>query len=242
MPMKIVNLIDSKHHRWHAFDNLLDWRQAACDAIFSASSVAIKQRGAFHLVITGGETPYEIYRLLNVIRDDWSAWHIYFSDERCLLQTDSRRNSYMAKKIWLDHVPIPPSQLHVIPGELGANLAADEYARTLQNVDIFDLTLLGLGEDGHTASLFPDQEWGAAPDAPDTLAVINSPKFPLQRVSLSASRLSRSRQVIFLVHGKAKHKIVAMWLAGKNIPARAIMPITGIDVLIDSFLLKPLII
>ena len=137
-------------------------------------------------------------------------------------------------------MPIPESQLYVIPAELGASRAAYEYAQTLRSIGIFDLTFLGLGEDGHTASLFPDHEWGIAPDSPDTLAVFDAPKPPLQRVSMSAARLSRSRQVMFLVNGKSKHMAVAKWRKGKNIPARAIMPTAGVDVLLESSLLVPL--
>ena len=100
--------------------------------------------------------------------------------------------------------------------------------------------LLGLGEDGHTASLFPGHEWGTAPGSPDTLAVFDAPKPPPQRVSLSAARLSRARQVIFLVSGQSKQRAVAAWRAGKDIPARTIRPAVGVDVLVESALLEPL--
>lgn len=81
---------------------------------------------------------------------------------------------------------------------------------------------------------------GAAPGSPDTLSVFDAPKPPPQRVSLSAARLSRARQVIFLVSGESKHRAVAAWRAGKDIPARAIMPAAGVDVLVESALLVPL--
>jgi 6-phosphogluconolactonase len=139
-------------------------------------------------------------------------------------------------------VPIPSSQLHVIAGELGANEAARQYAAVLRTVGDFDLVLLGLGEDGHTASLFPGHEWGTAPGAPDTLAVFDAPKPPPQRVSLSAARLSRARQVIFLVSGESKHKAMEAWRAGEDIPARAIRPAAGVDVLVESALLTPLLV
>ena len=100
--------------------------------------------------------------------------------------------------------------------------------------------LLGLGEDGHTASLFPDHQWGETPGSPDTLAVFDAPKPPPRRVSLSAARLARARQVLFLVSGESKHRAVADWRAGKIIPARAIMPEAGVDVLLESSLLVPL--
>ena len=146
----------------------------------------------------------------------------------------------MAAAAWLDCVPIPLLQVHAIPGQFGALQAARMYAETLQAVGEFDLVLLGLGEDGHTASLFPDHEWGTASGSPDTLVVFDAPKPPPQRVSLSAARLSRARQVVFLVSGESKRRAVAAWRAGKDIPARAIMPAAGVDVLVESSLLAPL--
>ena len=226
--------------RWHAVSDERALQQAAFEAILAGATRAIYERGQFHLVLAGGNTPRGIYRRLSAAQTDWSAWHIYFGDERCLPAADSARNSRMAAAVWLDCVPILPAQLHPIPAELGAFQAARIYAATLHTVGDFDLVLLGLGEDGHTASLFPDHEWGAAPESPDTLAVFDAPKPPPQRVSLSAARLSRAREVIFLVSGASKHGAVAEWRAGKDIPARAIMPAAGVDVLVESALLVPL--
>jgi 6-phosphogluconolactonase len=226
--------------RWHAVSDERALQQAAMEAILAGAAKAIHERGQFLLVLAGGNTPREIYRGLCAAPTDWSAWHIYFGDERCLPPADPARNSRMAAEVWLDRVPIPPFQLHPIPGELGASQASRIHAETLRAVGDFDLVLLGLGEDGHTASLFPGHEWGTAPGSPDTLAVFDAPKPPSQRVSLSAARLSRARRVIFLVSGESKHKAVAEWRAGKDIPARAIMPTAGVDVLVESALLKPL--
>jgi len=215
-------------------------RQAAYEAILSSAARAIRERGRFHVVLAGGNTPRAAYRELRTSRADWSAWHVYFGDERCLPPDDAARNSRMAAEAWLDSVPIPPSRLHVIPAQLGALRAARMYADALREVGDFDLVLLGLGEDGHTASLFPGHEWGTARGAPDTLAVFDAPKPPPERVSMSASRLSRARQVIFLVCGESKRGAVAAWRAGKDIPARSILPAAGVDVWVESALLLPL--
>ncbi|MCX7185012.1 MAG: 6-phosphogluconolactonase [Nitrosospira sp.] len=238
--VEVTNPTTLAQCRWHAVADLSALHHAALNAILDSATLAIQQRGQFHLVLSGGETPREIYRQLRTAHSEWSAWHIYFSDERCLPPTDANRNSCMAGEAWLDHVPIPVTQVHIIPAELGANQAARIYAETLRTVGMFDVVLLGLGEDGHTASLFPDREWGSAPDAPDTLAVLDAPKPPPQRVSLSAARLSRSQQVIFLVAGESKRKAMAEWRNGKNIPAQAIAPAAGVDVLVETALLMPL--
>jgi 6-phosphogluconolactonase len=139
----------------------------------------------------------------------------------------------MAAEAWLDHVSIPPSQVHTIPAESGAAAATKSYAQTLAGLGNFDLVLLGLGEDGHTASLFPGHKWGAEADAPDVLPVFNAPKPPAERVSLSARRLAATREVIFLVSGTGKQSAVAAWRAGTAIPAAAIAPAAGVDILFD---------
>jgi 6-phosphogluconolactonase len=162
---------------------------------------------------------------------------VYFGDERCLPADDAERNSRMAADAWLNRAPIPQDQVHAIPAELGASAGALAYAQTLRGVDDFDLVLLGLGEDGHTASLFPGRDWGVAASAPDALAVFDAPKPPPQRVSLSAARLSGTREVLFLVEGEAKHDAVARWRAGQQLPAGAIQPAGGVDVLVESALL-----
>ena len=226
--------------RWHAVMDERALRQAAIDSILVSAAQATHERGQFHCVLAGGNTPREIYRALGAVQTDWSAWHIYFGDERCLPADDHARNSRMAADVWLDRVPIPPAQLHAIPAELGAVPAARIYAATLHTVGDFDLVLLGLGEDGHTASLFPGHAWGVAPGSADTLAVSDAPKPPPQRVSLSAARLARARKVLFLVSGESKHGAVAKWRAGEHMPARAIMPAAGVDVLVESALLAPL--
>jgi len=235
----VINPVAPTPYRWHTASNLQDLHDAALTAILDSAMLAIRQRGAFHLVISGGETPRKIYQQLRTAQADWSKWHIYFSDERCLPTTDKNRNSRMAGEAWLDLVPIPESQIYIIPTEIGAPQSALRYAAILSTVKMFDLVLLGLGEDGHTASLFPNHDWGDKPDSPNTLAVINAPKPPSERVSLSATRLSHSRGVLFIVAGESKRNAVAKWRHGENIPAQAIVPEAGVDILIESDLLAP---
>ncbi|HVE89093.1 MAG TPA: 6-phosphogluconolactonase [Burkholderiaceae bacterium] len=209
-------------------------QRAACRRILDAAERAIKQRGEFLIVLAGGNTPRGVYRLLRKENCDWLSWTVYFGDERCLPADDVGRNSKMAADAWLDHAPIPKENVHAIPGELGARAAALAYADTLRGVREFDLVLLGLGEDGHTASLFPDHDWGTAADAPDVLAVFDSPTPPQQRVSLSAARLSRARELLFLIAGESKRVAAARWRAGEKLPAAAINSAAGVDVLISN--------
>jgi xylulose-5-phosphate/fructose-6-phosphate phosphoketolase len=223
---------------WIGVAGAAELLQAAYRRILGAAARAIEQRGRFLIVLAGGDTPRDLYRMMRTADTDWSRWHVYFGDERCLAPEDYHRNSRMAEDAWLDHVAIPRDQMHAIPVDLGASAAALAYAETLCGIGEFDLVVLGLGEDGHTASLFPGREWGAAADAPDALAVFDAPKPPLQRVSLSAARLSRARAVLFLVEGEAKRAAVMQWRAGGDIPARAVRPQAGVVVLAESTLLK----
>jgi 6-phosphogluconolactonase len=216
--------------RWHRFQTV----NALCESIVAQlaelANTAINARGVFHIALAGGRTPKIIYEKLCAIRTDWSCWFIYFGDERCLPRGDAGRNDTLARSSWLDHVPIPSAQIFAIPAELGAQQGAAEYSRQMEAVGDFDLVLLGLGEDGHTASLFPGHALDASTAA---LAVQMAPKPPAQRISLSASRLSAARAVWFLVTGADKRAALLRWRGEEDIPAAHIVPAAGVDVFTD---------
>ena len=224
--------------RWHTYSATSELEQAATRAILHVAHVAISQRGAFHIVLAGGTTPRRVYESLRSADADWAAWHVYFGDERCLPPNHAERNSRMAAQAWLDHVAIPAAQIHHIPAEKGAEAAASAYAQILEGIELFDLVLLGLGEDGHTASLFPGHDFGVTADAPAAIAVHDAPKPPPERVSLSAHRLSAAREVMFLVTGAGKRQAVKDWRSNVDIPAAAIAPASGVDVYIEAALLE----
>ena len=223
---------------WHTYSATSELEQAATRAILHVAHVAISQRGAFHIVLAGGTTPRRVYESLRSADADWAAWHVYFGDERCLPPEHAERNSRMAALAWLDHVAIPSAQIHPIPAEMGADAAARTYAQLVSGIELFDLVLLGLGEDGHTASLFPGHDFGRTSDSPATIAVHDAPKPPPQRVSLSAHRLSTAHQVMFLVTGEGKRQAVTDWLRSVKIPAAAIAPACGVDIYIEAELLN----
>ena len=224
--------------RWHTITTSAELERLTTQTILSGAQLAIPARGLFRIVLAGGTTPRRVYESLRNSDADWAAWHVYFGDERCLPPDHAERNSRMAALAWLDHVPIPRKQIHPIPAEAGAEAAAEEYTQTLEGIDLFDLVLLGLGEDGHTASLFPGHDPGATPESPAVLAVHNAPKPPPDRVSLSAQRLSAARQVMFLVTGESKRQAVKNWRNGADIPAAAIAPANGVDVYLEAALLE----
>lgn len=219
--------------RWQWYEQEAEVRQAATQFIADAAANAIKTRHAFHIVLAGGSTPRAVYQTLNALTTVWSAWHVYFGDERVLPADHPDRNSVMAQTAWLAQSPIPRNQIHPIPTERGLEFARASYLQTLAPIGAFDLVLLGLGEDGHTASLFPGHNLGAAENAADVLMVTDAPKPPPERISLSANRLSKAHQILFLVTGAGKREPVQRWMSGTEIPAAAIDCGNGVDVLLD---------
>ncbi|NOU39905.1 MAG: 6-phosphogluconolactonase [Methylotenera sp.] len=227
LQVKSLNLANNQTSRWHSFNSQDEINQATVKRILQAAKDAIKKYGSFLIVLAGGSTPKSVYQLLAKEQADWENWHIYHNDDRCLPVDHPERNSKMAREAWLNHVAIPPSQIHDIPAELGNIEGAKAYAQTLAGVRTFDMVILGLGEDGHTASLFPDH---AVDNSADAVPVFDSPKPPAHRVTISQSRLNDTYGVIFLVTGAGKQDAVNRWLAGESIPATLIAPGCGVDV------------
>jgi 6-phosphogluconolactonase len=233
------NSLGSISTRWHFVRDVEQLVSQALSQVARAAQQALQARGAFHLVLSGGTTPQALYARLHMLDTDWRKWHIWFGDERCLPIHDTARNSQMAWSSWLHDSPIPAQQIHPISAELGAEAAAVAYIHKLSEIGLFDLVLLGLGEDGHTASLFPGHAWGTCPDSAAVLAVHDAPKPPADRVSLSAQRLSQARAVLFLVAGAGKRDAVAAWRRGEPIPAAAIRLESGVDVVLEQICVAP---
>ncbi|MFO7542515.1 MAG: 6-phosphogluconolactonase [Thiobacillus sp.] len=207
---------------WRVFPDPDELVTALADALCAEAAAAIAARGAFHLVLAGGSTPRALYRALAGQQVGDVHWHVWYGDERCLPVEHPERNSVMAEAAWLSTSRIPPDNRRPIPAERGAVQAATLYADGLKGLPDFDVVLLGMGEDGHTASLFPDHDWGAAPGSPDVLAVHDAPKPPTERVSLSAARLNRSRCVWFVITGSGKRHALRRWAWQESMPVTAV--------------------
>ena len=218
--------------RIHSFGSSDLLTHELCARIAKMAAQCLIEQGYFSIILAGGETPRELYRQLRYIATDWRYWHIYFSDERCLPAGDLQRNDTMATTAWLNYVAIPSAQIHSVPARSNVNTAAAEYAAILRHAPGFDLALLGLGEDGHTASLFPG---GAADDTSIALAVAvtDAPKLPMRRVSMSPQCLSSSSAVWFIVSGSNKREVLEAWLGGAPLPPQAIKPHAGVDIFTD---------
>jgi 6-phosphogluconolactonase len=208
--------------QWRVFAGADALVRALADALCAEAAAAIAARGAFHLVLAGGTTPRALYAELAPRGAGDARWHIWYGDERCLPADHPDRNSAMAEAAWLASSTIPEEQRWPIPAEYGASEGAAAYADWLARVGDFDVALLGMGEDGHTASLFPGHDWGTAADSPDALAVFDAPKPPPERVSLSAARLNRSAKVWFVVTGAGKRDALQRWRHGEPLPVGAV--------------------
>jgi 6-phosphogluconolactonase len=205
--------------------------RCAAGLILKAATAAIQERGTFRLVLAGGNTPEKVYRQLAGAQADWNNWQLYFGDERCLPVEHTDRNSQMAARAWLARGQVPTDHIHPIRAELGAANAAQQYAGLIRQARPFDMVLLGIGEDGHTASLFPGQSF---PPGERVHAVSGAPKPPPERVSLSAESLSDSRDVLVLVTGSSKHEAVRRWQQGDDLPIARISARQHMTVLLDT--------
>ncbi|MDP2144337.1 MAG: 6-phosphogluconolactonase [Gallionella sp.] len=201
------------------FDDIDSLSSAAAKRIAELAAEAIAARGVFRIALAGGETPRRCYEQLRLLPLDWTRVQVYFGDERCLPIGDAQRNDSMARETLLDRVAIPPANVHGIPAELGATAAATNYAAMLGSVPL-DLALLGMGEDGHTASLFPGNPATASRDA--VVAVFGAPKPPPERVSLGMATLNASRHKLFLVAGAGKRAALERIGQGEPLPAAGV--------------------
>ena len=199
--------------------------RAAADLIATTAAAAVAARGRFTLALSGGNTPRALYQLLAAeyaTRLPWGASHLYFGDERCVPPDDADSNYRMANQSLLSRIPGLTDRTARIEGEREPSQAAMRYDAVLRDAFVdgttFDIALLGIGEDGHTASLFPGSpaldertHWAIATEAPPTMKT-------RQRVTLTYPMFANSRAVVFLCAGADKRAILAQVLAVAGTP------------------------
>lgn len=196
-----------------------DMAAKALQLITDAAIAAIRERGVFVFSLAGGNTPGLLYSLLAETHQDWANWILVYGDERYLPDNHSDRNSYLVEKNWLSRIEFPQNNHLTI--EYSGNIEKDCicYEDKILPYLPIDFALLGLGEDGHTASLFPLQEHS---NIARVVVVDNAPKAPEQRISLNYSTLNSARMVCFLVSGKGKEAALQQWRHGIDLPASRI--------------------
>ncbi len=213
--------------------------RAAAEHLIKLAREAIEARGCFAVALSGGSTPRGAYALLATDelagQLDWSCIHVFWGDERCVPPDHPDSNYRMARQALLDHVPLPAENIYRIRGELEPEEAAAQYERTLrtffsaspeQTVPEFDLILLGMGDDGHTASLFP----GSAALHERNRWVVAScvDKLGAWRVTLTPVVINSAANVTFLVSGAGKAESLRQVLTGPDqpdhLPAQIVKP------------------
>ena len=219
------------------------WAEAAAEFVSEVGKDAVRTNGRFLIALSGGTTPETLYRALTspafADRFDWSRTTFFFSDERCVPLDDPRSNYALAKKSLFTPLNIMPSQVYRMAGESSnPQAAAFEYEQQLRlatktsssNQPSLDLVLLGLGEDGHTASLFP----GATilRDHQRVIAATQSPKDPPNRLTMTLAAINRASVILFLVTGIGKAGVVRAILdprteAERQLPAALVSPEEG---------------
>jgi 6-phosphogluconolactonase len=211
--------------------------QALAEYFVATGERAIAERGKFTVALSGGNTPRAAYELLTAdpLRENlsWGNVFIYFGDERCVPPNDERSNYRMAREAFLDAVPIPSANVARMRGETDPGQAANEYASILR-ADLggnpqLDLVMLGLGEDGHTASLFP----GIAQEAEENSLVeaAYAQSQAMWRVTITPKLINAGRRVVFAVEGAQKARALAAVYDGPSdpmtYPAQLVQPSSG---------------
>lgn len=211
---------------------------AAARHIVESARSAIDARGRFSLALSGGSTPRPIHERLAAppyrTAIDWSRVDIFFGDERCVPPDDTRSNYRLACDTLLDRVPIPPQNVHRMRGEIDPSTAAREYADALAahfgNEAIrLDLILLGMGDNGHTASLFPGLT--AVHDSQHAVVAEYVPDVSMWRITLTPAVLNLAREDVFVVVGDGKAEMLRRVLEEpyqpSTLPAQVVRPVEG---------------
>jgi 6-phosphogluconolactonase len=211
--------------------------QTAAQEFDQLSETAVRERGRFSVALSGGNTPRAVYSLLSSEHRQlpWDRIHIFFGDERHVPPDDPNSNFRMANESLLSKVPIPQKNIHRIRAELGAEAAAKEYEGELREFfhltghdwPRFDLVLLGLGDDGHTASLFPGSK--ALTEESKTVTANWVEKLQSFRITTTFPVLNHAAEVVFLVSGASKAQVLADVLrpGAKKYPAQLVQPENG---------------
>jgi 6-phosphogluconolactonase len=219
---------------------------AAADRFVAAAAAAIDATETFSVALSGGSTPRALFSLLAseayASRVAWPRVHFFWGDERCVPPDDDASNYRMARETLLDHVPVRAANVHRMRGEDPPMAAAEQYERDLRAAFStptgaphvapgarFDLVLLGLGTNGHTASLFPHHQ--AVRERTRWVMAENMELLQMWRITLTPAILNASAEILFLVSGRDKSVVLRRVLYGARetdeLPAQAIAPEDG---------------
>jgi len=205
-------------HNWLVYDDFDTASNAAANFIADNIKDCLLQRDICHVALPGGNSPVKCLGYLAAKDIPWHKVHWYLGDERCYPIGHAERNDLMLDKYFWSL--LGKTNIHRMPAESGAEKAAEHYREEIAAVDYFDIVFLGVGEDGHTASLFPDN--AALDDSRTVIPVHNSPKPPSDRVSLSQKTLATARCRIVIACGSEKAPIIKRIKEGEPLPINSI--------------------
>jgi len=201
--------------------------QAATDFLVEEIGRCIEKKGCCHIVLPGGSTPARCLELLAEKPLQWSLIHWYPGDERCYPVGHDERNDTMVNNKLFSNNEEASKTFHPIPAEMGAAAGAQRYNDFLEvalkdSAGKFDIVVLGMGEDGHTASLFPDNP--ALNEKRNAVAVFNAPKAPDERVSISLQLLKKATTCIVITTGEGKYEALEKIKQGAALPIAMVEP------------------
>ena len=205
-------------HNWFVYSEFNLASEAAAEFLAKHIEASIQQNDVCHVILPGGNTPAHCLTHLATKALPWNKVHWYLGDERCLPKNHAERNDVMLENVFWSR--LKNTNIHTIPAELGAEKAAAIFREVISAVEQFDMAFLGMGEDGHTASLFPGND--ALNDARSVIPVYNSPKAPDERVSLSINTLKKARYRMVLASGAAKADVITRIKKGEGFPVNCL--------------------
>ena len=204
------------------FESETEAFQAASVMLVDAIHSCIAAKGACVLVLAGGNSTNSVMRFAFQSDINWSLVHLVLADERCVQHGHADRNDVALKALVESVSPVNPPVIHGIPAELGPHLGAEKFAEQLAVIGQPDIALLGVADDGHIASLFPNST--ALSTSGDAVSVTDSPKEPLERVSCSLAYLTRATYRIALQTGHNKRVIFVRLQQGERLPLALFSP------------------
>jgi 6-phosphogluconolactonase len=217
------------------FKDLESLSMAAAELFVELADQAIASHGRFSVALSGGNTPHRLYELLATApfgdEIQWQDVHVFWGDERCVPADDPRSNARMAHQALLDHIPLPAGNIHAVQGDLPPAQSAAQYEAEVRNFfkgqpPIFDLILLGLGDNAHTASLFPHTP--VLDEKERWVAEVYVAEQDMYRVTFTAPLINQAKQVVFLVSGAEKAHALQNVIEGayqpQEYPAQLICP------------------
>ncbi len=207
---------------FRVFDNQAELAEAAANALFERISETVSKQGVCHVVLPGGSTPAACLQRLGALPLPWNAIHWYPGDERCLPPGHPERNDTMIEQtLFADPTRRRRSHFHPFAAESGARQAAASFARTTAAPRL-DIAVLGMGEDGHIASLFPGNPALSLQET--VVPVFDAPKAPAERVSFGMTALRQAKWRVILTAGESKRKVLSACRNGQRFPVTRFSP------------------